>query len=428
MRFSTEWISDGVNASAEERATLCKLQIFVNDENACLHFDPDSMATFEHITVPAVHFAEGLATDWWSIFGGRDREHQILHYRTGFALPDLSFKCDGSTLAVTGSQLSFKNPRVRFWQTGTELLPRNGAESTFAEFIESVVDQLSRGGVASSEVAVRWSRVSDSRSDPDERAFCEAAGALGVDPYSVSDSDARIIEDAGDLFTEEALIEALAGVNKQSRERARQLLQWVRYTEDRPRDESRLPDLADIAGRIRHQVRWSSQERSWAAGYRAARALRAEITAEPGERFTSTEMIAKKLGANNFATVSAIPGVLAVVARDAADVHVHLRGLEPYEWTLQSQNFAFARAIGDAVCFPDTPRSVVNELRDAERQAAGRAFAAEFLAPVQSVLDMVDSGRDDYEIAGSFKVSPQVVTHQIENQDRIRQACASLAA
>ena len=142
VRFSTEWISDGANASAEERATLCNLQIFVNGENACLHFDPDTKATFEHITVPAVHFAEGLATDWWSIFGGRDREHQVLHYRTGFAMPDLSLKCDGSTLKVTGSQLSFENPRVRFWQTGTELLPRDGAESTLGEFIDRVVDQL----------------------------------------------------------------------------------------------------------------------------------------------------------------------------------------------------------------------------------------------------------------------------------------------
>ena len=78
MQFLTEWISEGPNASAEERATLCNLQIFVNGENACLHFDPDSKTTFEHITVPAVHLAEGLATDWWSIFGGRDREHQIL--------------------------------------------------------------------------------------------------------------------------------------------------------------------------------------------------------------------------------------------------------------------------------------------------------------------------------------------------------------
>ena len=428
MRFSTEWIKEGPNASAEERATLCNLQIFVNGENACLHFDPDSKTTFEHITVPAVHLAEGLATDWWSIFGGRDREHQILHYRTGFALPDLSFKCDGSTLEVTGSQLSSRNPSVRFWQTGRELLSRDDAQSTLAEFIERVIEQLSCGGVANSEVAVRWSRVSNSRSDPDERAFCEAAGALGADPYLISEIDARFIEEAGDLFSEEALVELLAGISKQKRERARQLLQWVRHTQDRPPDESRLPDLADIAEQIRHLVRWSSQERSWAAGYRAARALRAEITAYPGERFTSTEVIAKKLGASDFASTSAIPGVLALIARNEEDVHIHLRGREPDEWTLQAQNFAFARAIGDAVCFPDTLRSVVNELRDAERQAAGRAFAAEFLAPVQSVLDMVDSGRDDYEIAGSFKVSPQVVAHQIENQDRIRQACASLAA
>ena len=428
MRFSTEWIKEGPNASAEERATLCNLQIFVNGENACLHFDPDSKKTFDDITVPAVHLAEGLATDWWSIFGGRDREHQILHYRTGFALPDLSFKCDGSTLEVTGSQLSSRNPSVRFWQTGSELLSRDDAQSTLAEFIERVIEQLSCGGVANSEVAVRWSRVSNSRSDPDERAFCEAAGALGADPYLISDTDARIIEDAGDLFKEEALIELLAGISRQNRERSRQLLEWVRQMEDRPPDESRLPDLADIAEQIRHMVRWSSQERSWAAGYRAARALRGEITAEPGERFTSTEVIAKKLGASDFVTTSAIPGVLALIARDEEDAHIHLRGHEPDEWTLQAQSFAFARAIGDAVCFPDTPRSVVNELRDAERQAAGRAFAAEFLAPVQSVLDMVDSGRDDYEIAGSFKVSPQVVAHQIENQDRIRQACASLAA
>ena len=428
MRFSTEWIGDGPNASAEERATLCNLQIFVNDENACLHFDPYSKTTFEHITVPAVHLAEGLATDWWSIFGGRDREHSVLHHRTGFALPDLGFKCDGSTVEVAATQLSSNNPSVRFWQTGAELLSRKCAESTLAEFIERVVGKLSCSGVSSSEVAARWSRVSGSRSTPDERAFCEAAGALGVDPYLISEADAQLIEDAGNLFSEDALVELLAGLGKQHRQRARQLLEWVRRTDNRPSRESRLPDLADIARRIRHLVERGARERSWAVGYRAAKALRAEISADPGERFTSTAAIARRLGATDFTATRAIPGVLALVARDGKDVHVHLHDHEAYEWTLQSQNFAFARAIGDAVCFPDTPRSVVNELRDAERQAAGRAFAAEFLAPVQSVLDMAGSGRDDYEIAGSFKVSPLVVEHQIENQHRIRQACASLSA
>ena len=426
MRFSTEWIGHGPNASAEERATLCNLRVFVNDENACLHFDPESKTTFDCITAPAVHLAEGLATDWWAIFGGRDREHSIVHHRTGFALPNLNFKCDGSKLEIKGSQLSSDNPSVRFWQTGAELVSRDVGESTLAEFVERVVARLSNRRVSNSEVAARWSRVTRSRLDPDERSFCEAAGALGVDPYLISDPDARLIEDAGDLFSEEALVELLAGISKQSRHRAGRLLEWVRQAENRPRSASRLPELADIAERIRHVVGCDSQERSWAAGYRAAQALRAEIAASPDERLTSTTAIARKLGAVAFATTPAVPGILALVARADDDIHVHLRDHEADGWTLQSQNFAFARAIGDAVCFPDTSRSVVNELRDAERQAAGRAFAAEFLAPVQSVLDMADGGCDDYEIARSFRVSPLLVEHQVENQHRIRQACASL--
>ena len=34
VRFSIDWIGDGPNASAEERATLCDLQIVVNDKRA----------------------------------------------------------------------------------------------------------------------------------------------------------------------------------------------------------------------------------------------------------------------------------------------------------------------------------------------------------------------------------------------------------
>ena len=95
---------------------------------------------------------------------------------------------------------------------------------------------------------------------------------------------------------------------------------------------------------------------------------------------------------------------------------------------LHLQNFAFARAIGDAICFRETPLSVVNRLHRAHRQAAGRAFAAEFLAPVDSVLDMVEDGRDPIEIAQSFNVSRRVVLLQIWNQDRIRQSFSGLAA
>ena len=67
----------------------------------------------------------------------------------------------------------------------------------------------------------------------------------------------------------------------------------------------------------------------------------------------------------------------------------------------------------------------MNNLHDAERQAAGRAFAAEFLAPVEKVLDMMHDGRDIEEMSASLNVTSQVIVHRIENRDRIRQACGA---
>ena len=104
------------------------------------------------------------------------------------------------------------------------------------------------------------------------------------------------------------------------------------------------------------------------------------------------------------------------------DVHVHLRksryGPPSFE------NFNLARAIGDAVCFLEDGPSVINRLHGAERQAAGRAFAAEFLAPVEAVWGMHEEGYDVGEIAGRFVVDTRVIQHQVENRDRIERACS----
>ena len=420
MRFSTEWIEQGPNASAEERATLCRLRLYVSEENACRFFDPSSDSACDHVTVPAVHLAEGLATDWWSIFGSRDREHPIRNYRTGFALPDVTLGFDGSTLEVRGEQCASENPDVRFWQVGSEGLPRDLAESTLAKFIEVVAQRLATVGVPNSEVALRWSRVSRSLDNPDERAFCEAAGALGIDPYAVSETDALFIEQAAELFSGEALLEFLAGAGDTARG---DLLDWVRAVETRPREQACLPELNGIVDRIAEAASGKPKERGWATGYRAARVFRNAVHIPRGERFGSLSDVTGRLGSASFACAPGVPGISALVCR-GDDIRIHVRQRGPWEWARHAESFAFARAVGDVICFGDTRRSVVNSLHRAERQAAGRAFAAEFLAPVECVLDMADSGLDEEEIAGSFNVSPQVIAWQVDNRERIREACS----
>ena len=112
------------------------------------------------------------------------------------------------------------------------------------------------------------------------------------------------------------------------------------------------------------------------------------------------------------------------MSRNEGTFAVHLRGGEYVPPT--SQVFSLTRSVADLVFYPAGGLSVVNRLHRAERQAVGRAFAAEFLAPVEEVYGMASDGYDGPEIASRFGVSDMVVAHQMENYDRILAACSPL--
>lgn len=422
MKFSVEWIDGLPNASAEERASMCDLRIVVGEANACSHWDDVSRKSYEAVVVPAVHLAEGIATDWWSIFGGRDRKRSIWAYRTGFVLPCLSFGCDGSMFEVSGEQMTCENPGMRFWRVETEAISREEAECHLSGFVGDVVDRLSGEGIEGSEVQLRWKRVSESRQDPEEASFCEAAGALGLDPYAMGEADVDFILQSGGVLTGTPLTEFLAGVTPVRPEGRRRALASVEAATGRFESRWKLPELRAATDEVDSVLRERRDgEGPWGPAYRLARASRRIIGVGEGRELASVGDIARKLGNRSFERSEGLSGVDGVVSR-GADVYVHLR--RPEYGPPWFENFNLARAIGDAVCYPDQGVSVVNRLHGAERQAAGRAFAAEFLAPVEAVWGMVQEGYDIGEIAGRFVVDPRVVQLQIENRNRIEQACS----
>ena len=105
MKLSVDWIDNGPNESAEERATLCDLRIFVGNENACEYLDVLTKEASDCVVVAAVHLAGGIATNWWSIFSSRDKEFPIKRYREGFIFPDVVLRCNGSTFDICKSVL-----------------------------------------------------------------------------------------------------------------------------------------------------------------------------------------------------------------------------------------------------------------------------------------------------------------------------------
>jgi hypothetical protein len=415
LQYSIEWIDGASNAAQEERATVGDFRLFLAEQNVTLHLRGGENC--DHLTISLYSLAEGLAHDWWTLFGGRDREISLMKHRSGYAVPDIRMSFDGNVFEFSAHQLTYENPNVRFWVGPTELTNRQNAQDQLASFIRSVLERLDSQNVSETSAALRWARVQASISNSDEATFCEAAGALGLDPYQISDKDAAAISSASEIFSGEALSEFLSGVGSADQSR---LIEWIRATEHRAPYKARIGELRQIAADLARRAPAREFEQSWALGYRRAQAMRSVLNLGVGDRFESFKALAEMLGAQKtFELAAQIDGLRALRSDHADAIYIHLRNHGGASEARASHLFSFARAVGDAACFLDESRAPVNELRSAYRQAAGRAFAAEFLAPISEIDSMLDDGRDTVSIANEFTVSTTVVDRQIENRSRI---------
>lgn len=420
FRYSANWVEDVPNAAPEEQATVADLRLFLSEQNVTMHVRGEQ--AFDHITVSLYPIAEGLAHDWWTIFGDRDRQISLVKYRSGFVLPDVRFQFDGSAFEISALQRTYRNPDVRFWGGTSEFLTRAEAEGVLSHFISVVLEQLTKR-VSNTGAALRWARVQASRQDAEEAAFCECAGALGRDPYEVDISVSDLIDDAARIFTGEPLNEFLAGAKNFS---ASNLLEWIRRAESRSTGKSTVHNLSAIADAVSLEAPTRGSERPWALGYRRARALRRHLGVSQSSRFTTLSALARQFGASQkFEPADNIDGIRALRSDHNGNISIHLRDHGSSPHAEEAARFSFARAVGDVTCFPGPTRAVVNELHFATRQAAGRAFAAELLAPIEEIKSMLADKHDTITIAEEFGVSTVLIDRQIENAPRIAEACST---
>ncbi len=424
MKVYVDWQDHAKNAAPEERATVADLRILVDGNNVCDNVIGEGRDLKAHVTVSAYPAAEGIALNWWRIFGRRgEDEFRLVERRDGYVLPDVRMRFDGTMFECQALPRRYRDVPVWFPRQSSELLTRHEAESDLSDFVERVAERLADRGVRESALQLRWERIGISRGNADEAAFCEAAGALRCDPYDIAEEDAAFIEAAGTLFRGEALVEFLSGLHRPAPE---PVLDWIRKTERRPPHRSRLPGAADIRNRLlqKGDSELRESERAWARGYRCARAARKTLGIDETVRLRTVGALAGRLEAPSFRPVGTrIQGLRALVRSDEDGVNVHVRSAQHPGHG--AQLFALGRALGDAVANPPLGLSVVNDLRDASRQAASRAFAAEFLAPVSEIRSMREDNWDTETMAEEFGVAPAVIERQIENRDNIERACAA---
>lgn len=419
MKHSIEWLDDAQNAVPEERATVADLRLWLNGQNVTTHISGKDLD--DHVTVALFGLVNGLVHDWWTIFGSRDRQFSLRRYRTGYLLPDVRFYFDGAAFEVSAHECAYVDPDLRFLSGTQEVMRREDGEAWLSSLITETLARLRHADLRANSAAIRWERVQSSRRS-DERLFCEAAGSLGLDPYNITDNLASFIVSAEEIFEDEPLVEFVSDAANVDQVR---LIGWVERMMQIKGHQYRLADLRDIVNEVDAATKKVPNEQAWEAGYRKARAMRHSLGLKQTHKFESFRELADKLGSSKqFNLAPKVDGINALRREGSHGINIHIRNHGDRDYAPSMHLFALARAAGDAACFPSEETAPINGLQRAYRQAAGRAFAAEFLAPIDEIKQMRADDRDEYTIASAFGVAPVVIYHQLENEARIAQACA----
>lgn len=255
------------------------------------------------------------------------------------------------------------------------------------------------------------SRLLDSYSQPAERDFCRTAGALNLMPYSLSDGMAEVVrelissmpdEDSRLDFASVVLIDEFEALSAHIRE-------GMKVAKGR----NTLVGIPDFAESIYNDISGlaGSGLRPWQKGISAAKALRSHLKLGGEVAIGDVQRLARLFGADNFELSSLDSTAINAFQEDFGGAPTVL---VQEEGSARGAAFALARAVGDYLVFQSKKSCVANSYTD--RQAVGRAFAAEFMAPASGVISMVDEEERSFaQVAAHYEVPFEVVKRQYHN-------------
>ena len=352
--------------------------------------------------------AKHVIENWWRLLYRRDAPFRLWEF-----LLEQQASTNYVLLAtVTGPRI---NLQARAATGGMLDLEHGSRLFTVATFEEQLLEGLLRPlasrhwleGRSARPLHALLRRIEDSREQPAERAFCRTAGALGLSPYDIGDERAVQIRDLIDLIADEdARLDFSSAVLADALSEG-QL--WASHELERFRERNAMPVLMKLreADRVKHDV----PVRAFRRGYALARSARKWLGLAEDAPIGSVAGIGKLLGADPGLSLSpAAPGTLRAFQSFEGEAPTFIVEDEGP----RTSAFTLARGIGDFLAFGSRASCVADLYSD--RQAVGRAFAAEFMAPSNAIVEMIENEDQPMaRISNHFGVSLSVVHRQYEN-------------
>lgn len=430
MKFATEWLDAPGVKDRVLSATWARLEIRADGHvvSDLVAFDTRRTGIYG----PVLPLVEWLAENWWNLLyepsptsplmSGRSappwmlnwvRRHNLLSAREGMALPDTTIVRDGDEIVLMWAPdpAPSTNGHVRFVGSGQVRV----AASAFSEAASDLIDRtLARIEVVVGEceeaqrLAESWAQIQSS--DEAEQFVCRSLALLGADPYDPEDASEGLLTQLSELHDRvpaDLFNDLLEGASVGDFCNA---ADWIAEHGDFIGNGNGIAVPEPIAT-------WASDSSAHGSGYRVARDVRKALGLAPRDPVIDLAgLLVEQMGwdpdrTHRVRAVEAIDGMVGLSRVSRRPVL-----LSP-EVGQRASRFRMARA----AFFTSTGRLSGGRLLTravTPWQRAGRAFAAEFLAPADALARRVGGRVGEAEVASladAFNVSPRLIEHQIEN-------------
>ncbi len=351
--------------------------------------------------------AERWAGDWWRIVCRRDDPYPLC---------DLTVEHRGRAADVTVLALS-RGGRVELFarsNVADEPIGRNAFRTTALGFERElehgvfgpVARELSARGEHDRPLHGLLAHLAEVRDDTRDLIFHRTAGALGlVGTGSSLEAEALAAKLVEDMPEEETRLEYASSFLP---EEVADANAWVGRELASKRGRNALAGLADVARDVRAAASLAGLK-PYERGLALAKHVRRQLRLSPDRAVGGLEGLATLFGASDYSTSGEAPGQLLGFQSCEGNVPTVVVGAREGDGPV----FVLARGIGDHLSFGDRKAPISDLYSD--RQAVGRAFAAELLAPSEAVVAMIEEGRGMQRVARHFGTSTTVVRRQFEN-------------
>lgn len=422
---------DGVDDRLEQ-LTWVSCRISVSDRCVTEHLESEGSRKSERIEIPLFPIAEWLVQNWWAMLyepcrGERPpREnsnwgletklwitrHCIRSSDSALVLPYLHLYSIGEKLSAVWYEDDDYANDTRYIASGSELVDRATTEAELSNLVGDVLDWCSGEGDRRVEsLRCDWAAIREASSG--EREFCRAAGCMGLDPYFTDEWPESVAEFLTDIIgarIQEPLVQDLLEATEP--ERAPGLWNWVD-------NSKRSYNLSRRNPLFTEQSRYP---RGKDHGYWVARKLREMVDISEGAPIDDLSAFFQKLGGltltlenHNSVPSSKVSAIVGWTGETRACI------AGPLSSRPDSQRFLQARGLYHAVTGCARGPRLITKAFTWDQQA-GRAFAAELLAPKDALAERARADMDDeerlvlqQELASGYGVSAEVIRRQLQN-------------